>query len=198
MLRFKLDAGDFQFLAGATTHYFDIAHEGVKLDIRIHSDAMSEVYLQKGEQLLLLGYGMVHEYQVQCTGFDSVVLKATAKTKHAVSLTQVRRMHGELLDPTPVAVTLSTSKQMNLSQMVRMEIRKILEAQGEDPDDADLLDLDPLDGDFEDDDEDVLDTDYMEADEGPESDQEEADDKPPAQEEDQPPVVETDGSDDKT
>lgn len=158
MERLKLNAGDFLFLE-KETNYFDLDSSLAfhRVRVRVFGEVPIKVFANyvddNGQvQAVMLGQGIRYEQELELEGFESVSV-VVPKGKHAMaSLTRSGRAAGEVLDPTPIALADQTSRQVPLSQLVRMEIRKYLQAAGQDPGDADQLDLGPLDGDFDDDD----------------------------------------------
>lgn len=157
MERLKLSAGEFLFLE-KEANYFDLDSSLAfhRVRVRVFGEVPIKVYANyvddNGQvQAVMLGQGIRYEQELELEGFESVSVVVPKGKTAMVSLTRTGRAAGEVLDPTPIALADATSRQVPLSQLVRMEIRKYLQAAGQDPADADQLDLDPLDGDFEDD-----------------------------------------------
>lgn len=157
MERLKLNAGDFLYLE-KEANYFDLDSSLAfhRVRVRVFGEVPIKVFAnyvdEDGQvQAVMLAQAIRYEQELELEGFESISV-VVPKGKHAMaSLTRSGRAAGEVLDPTPIALADATSRQVPLSQLVRMEIRKYLQAAGQDPADADQLDLDPLDGDYDDD-----------------------------------------------
>lgn len=110
---------------------------------------MEQVPLLNEGKLQFLYHGQTYSQKIVSKGYNAVHLKAfTPKAQIAVQF--LARERGEKLDPTPLAVTLATEKELTLEQAVRQQLKQVFSEYGKDVD-PDLFDLDPYDGDFDDD-----------------------------------------------
>lgn len=188
-MKLTLDANDFEYLEGKASYVYELPAETTEISARIFASEFFDLGLETGhvdpdnkkfpkEKMLWLSTETQADQKIRTTGFCALHIRTKKTARLAASISVVTR--GEKLDPTPIAVTLSTERPLDLKAEIRRQLSFMLAEYGSDAN-ADDFDLSPLDGDFEDDLEDVVGP-YDEVYE-PAPDEE---NPPPDEEEDQP------------
>lgn len=164
-MKLKLDAGDYAYLEGKTAYVWELPDETTEISVELHASEYFELGLETGHvdpekakkwpesKMLWLCTETRCSYEIRTTGFCAVHVKTkkTAKLAARVSV----KSRGEKLDPTPISVTMSTSKPIDLKTEIRKQLAMMLSEYGSGVD-PDEFDLSPLDGDFDDDEFDVV------------------------------------------
>lgn len=195
-MKLKIDAGDFEYLTGATQYVLELYKDEEKRDavnvfLRLYASHHCEVWAANDENKVCLAQGSSVDFRGDLVGFSHIQVRAPKSADIAVSL--VRVVRGEKLDLTPVAVSVKTNKKQTLSDVIRRELRNLMFVHGEDPSIVDEFDLGPLDGDFDfdDPDEDGFGDGFAEDDEPVVDDDQDDQDNPevenPPEEEGEPP-----------
>jgi hypothetical protein len=165
----KIDAVDWEYLTGKAQYVFELPRK-VAIDhrdpgnivetdggphdclvnIKVSADAFVEVFAENAEkeEMHPLWSGTQVDLSIQTCGFSAIILKADKKTQIAVQT--FKKIKGEKLDPTPLAMTMATEKDIPLKDAIRQFLREELAARGVDDIDPDDYDLDVFDGDFDD------------------------------------------------
>lgn len=212
-MHLKLDARDWEYLSGKKQYIYVLPHTGEdalvedeEVEIRPHdclvslkisADAFVEVYLENSlnEELHPLWSGTQVNLSFQTCGFNSIHLRAEAKTKIAIQT--LKKIKGEQLDPTPMTVSMGSEKDIPLKEAIRRALQEELNFRGFENLTADDFDLNPFDGDFDDllEEEGLSDYQVAEMDEqiaarkAAEDDQSEDDESDPPDDDDQSEVV---------
>ncbi len=149
----KIEAGDWEYLSGHTNYTWPLQVETF-VSVKFHSDGEIQLYLlnSQSEKIHPLGIFDKFERELFAKGFDTLTIKATAKTKIAAQVTATTRADLDPLDYEPVIIDapIRDTEKLMMQQILETKLRsmgidpdKLVASDPDDDEDLEFFDENP-------------------------------------------------------